>query len=103
MGHTERSRVRGTDRGVYTDSRFNGAHSSGAHGVCVCVAARRAFAGNAKRQHTLYVNIEKRLPEITMSHCVKCHRVPVRRCLSNCHNVFNDTHGDTFFFLWIHN
>lgn len=29
-----------------------------------------------------------------MSHCAKCHRVPVKGCLLNCHNFFNsEYHG----------
>lgn len=39
---------------------------------------------------TLYITRrETTFPGISMSHCAKCHRVPVKGCLLNCHNFFN--------------
>lgn len=43
------------------------------------------------QQHTVHhPQRETTFPRISMSHCAKCHRVPGKGCLLNCHNFFND-------------
>ena len=54
--------------------------------VCMCV-----YGETYRDNNTLYITRrEITFPGISMSHCAKCHWVPVKGCLLNCHNFFND-------------
>lgn len=58
--------------------------------VCTCVRGDVCRDNN-----TLYITWrEITFPGISMSHCAKCHRVPVKGCLLNCHNFFNGEYHD---------
>lgn len=78
---TVTQRQRRLKRG-YTDP-----HLTRARCVYVCACVR----GDVCRDNnTLYITWrEITFPGISMSHCAKCHQVPVKGCLLNCHNFFN--------------